>query len=312
MEYRRLGKTGLWVSAICLGGHWKRLQAVEGTSGWDLPGEQALQALIANRTEVVSKCIDVGINYVDACAGGEIMAYAEALRGRRERMYLGFSWYESELRFPEWRTKAKLIEGFENGLRQAKLDYADVWRLSALMTEPQPDADMEATIEAFHAMHEQGKARFLGLSSHHHDFLKHAIETWPDIAVILFPYTASSKELPQASLFDAVRQCDVGVFGIKPFSSNSLFKGNSQPDSPTAGEDDELARLTLRYILGNPAITAPIPGLINTHQVDNAVLAVRERRELDLGEQAKLEQAADEMSANLPADYQWLRDWEWV
>ena len=23
MEYRPLGKTGLWVSAVCLGGHWK-------------------------------------------------------------------------------------------------------------------------------------------------------------------------------------------------------------------------------------------------------------------------------------------------
>ncbi|MDH4238917.1 MAG: twin-arginine translocation signal domain-containing protein, partial [Phycisphaerae bacterium] len=25
MEYRRLGKTGLWVSAVCMGGHWKRV-----------------------------------------------------------------------------------------------------------------------------------------------------------------------------------------------------------------------------------------------------------------------------------------------
>ena len=25
MEYRRLGKTGLWVSAVCLRGHWKRV-----------------------------------------------------------------------------------------------------------------------------------------------------------------------------------------------------------------------------------------------------------------------------------------------
>ncbi|MHC4542411.1 MAG: hypothetical protein ACYS74_21930, partial [Planctomycetota bacterium] len=23
MEYRRLGKTNLWVSAVCMGGHWK-------------------------------------------------------------------------------------------------------------------------------------------------------------------------------------------------------------------------------------------------------------------------------------------------
>jgi len=25
MEYRRLGKTELWVSVVCLGGHWKRV-----------------------------------------------------------------------------------------------------------------------------------------------------------------------------------------------------------------------------------------------------------------------------------------------
>ena len=31
MEYRRLGKTGLWVSAVCLGGHWKRVDKVIGT-----------------------------------------------------------------------------------------------------------------------------------------------------------------------------------------------------------------------------------------------------------------------------------------
>jgi len=246
------------------------------------------------------------------CSSGEILAYARALKGRRDKMYFGFSWYECELRFPDWRTKAKLIEGFDNGLQQAGLDYVDVWRVSALMNEPQPDADMEAMMEAFDVLHEQGKVRFLGLSSHHHGYLKHAIETWPQIAVILFPYTASSKELPEDSLFGAVREQDVGVFGIKPFASNSIFKGDSQPGNPVAEQDDELARLTIRYILGNPAITAPIPGLISTHQVDNVVRAVQESRELSQEETAALEAAAREMTARLPSGYQFLRDWEWV
>lgn len=99
---------------------------------------------------------------------------------------------------------------------------------------------------------------------------------------------------------------------LRPFSNNSLFKGDSTLGNPHAEEDDEIARLTIRNILATDCITAPIPGLINTHQVNNVALAVRERRELNLEEKAKLEKAADEMHAKLPADYQWLKDWEWV
>ena len=68
----------------------------------------------------------------------------------------------------------------------------------------------------------------------------------------------------------------------------------------------------LRYILGNPAITAPIPGLVNLHQVNNAALAVKERRELDLKERAELERAGRRMWANLRPGYGWLRQWEYV
>jgi hypothetical protein len=42
--------------------------------------------------------------------------------------------------------------------------------------------------------------------------------------------------LPEGSIFDAVKQYDVGVFGIKPFASNSLFKGNSAVGNPEAEE----------------------------------------------------------------------------
>jgi aryl-alcohol dehydrogenase-like predicted oxidoreductase len=308
MEYRRLGKTGLMVSAISLGGHWKRL--ISG-NGWDR-GTSEVDLLDKNRYDIISKCIDAGINLVDACSGGEIMTYAKALRNRRDKMYFSYSWYERETRFPEWCSADKLRKGLEDGLKESGLDYVDIWRISAGMSGENTEDDIKVMIEVFQKMHDQGKARFLGVSSHSRDWLKNVVEEHPEFSVILTPYTAASKEKPVDSLFDAVRKHDVGVLGIKPFSSGSLFKEGAGAEGKISTLDDELARLALRYILCNDAITAPLPGLINVHQVENAVLAIKERRELDLKESAHLEKSAKEMLADLPSDYHWLREWEWV
>ena len=92
----------------------------------------------------------------------------------------------------------------------------------------------------------------------------------------------------------------------------SLFKGDSSPNSPYSKVDNNLARLAIRYILCNPAITAPIPGLISVQQVDNVARAVKERRELDIKEKAELNDAMQKAWATLPANYEWLKDWEYV
>ena len=95
------------------------------------------------------------------------------------------------------------------------------------------------------------------------------------------------------SLWYAMKKCDVAWFGIKPFASGSLFKGGSAPDDPNREEDDKIARLTIRAILTNPVITAPIPGIIHPGQVDNVAMAVLQRRALDVKEQAELDAATD-------------------
>jgi aryl-alcohol dehydrogenase-like predicted oxidoreductase len=319
MEYRRLGKTGLMVSAACLGGHWKRVDtmvpALRKNPGW-MGGDLNDPAFQKNRYDVVTRCIEVGINYVDACSGAEVLAYSKAIEGRRDKMYLGYSWYEYEMRFSPWRESlAKMMEGLDSGLKQAKLDYVDLWRISLEMdtAKKQTQKEIEITMEALARAKQQGKARFIGVSSHDRPWLKEAVEKYPrELEVILTPYTAASKVRPEDSLFDAVKKCDVGVLGIKPFASNSIFKGDSSLASPEAEEDDKRARLAIRYILSNPALTAPMPGLINTHQVDNVAKAVQERRQLDQSEKAHLDKAMDEAWAKLPDDYQWLKDWEYV
>ena len=314
MEYRRLGKTGLMVSAVCLGGHWKRVGVMMKPG---FKGAGFMKEDFANRTEVVDRCIERGINYVDACAPQEILAYAKVLRGRRDKMYFGFSWHVREPRFPEWRDAKKLVEGLDMSMKEAGLDYVDLWRISLPMEGISDLGTLrrveEATAGALEQARRQGKTRFTGVSTHNRIWLRSVIKEFPsEIQVVLFPYTATSKELPADSLFAAIKEHDVGAFGIKPFADNSLFSGNSAPDDPNAAEDDRKARLAIRNILGNPAITAPIPGLINIHQVDNAVQAVKERRDLDLKEKAELEEAGRRMWAGLRPGYEWLRDWEYV
>lgn len=317
MEYRRLGKTGIWVSTVCLGGHWKRVnQMVPGVfkgRGW-LSADLDDRGFVQNRDRVVSRCIERGINYVDACTWQEVVTYSKVLRDKRDKMFMGFSWYQEEMRRKKYRTAEALLKTLDKGMKEAKLDYVDVWRITMLSdSSKHTEGEVEEMMKALEKARKQGKVRFTGLSSHDRGHIKWMMETYPDtVQVVCTPYTAKSKKLPEDSVFDAVEEYDVGMFGIKPFAGNSLFKGNSSPDNPNAEEDDRLARLAIRYILCNPAITAPIPGLINTHQVDNVALAVKERRKLDTKEKAELKEAMDRAWANLPSHYQWLKDWEYV
>jgi predicted aldo/keto reductase-like oxidoreductase len=311
MEYRRLGRTGLWVSAVCLGGHFKRVGEKIGyeVSATDAPADKAAaEAFWKNRRDVLARCMELGINYVDACTTGEIGVYGPALKGRREEMYMGFAMWPECPRDAKYCNAEILLKTLEEGMKLAQVDYVDVWRLVASTSGEHSPADEEEFIKAFVKAKEQGKVRFTGVSSHGPKWLQRLAETYPEhFQVLLFPYTSNTKELPKDSLFDAVRKHDIGTFGIKPFAGNSLFEGAKDDE-----EKNERARMTIRHILGNPAITAPIPGLACVEEVDNMAKAVKERRTLELAEATELHRVNEKMWANLPSEYEWLRDWEYV
>ncbi len=355
MEYRRGGKTNLMFSAVCLGGHWKRVNEVvpglfKGRS-W-LSADLNSKDFEKNRYDVVTQCIERGINYIDACTVQECIMYTKALKGRRDKMYLGFSWYQKEMRSlcgqmnkaakagnpmkPGWLTQ-KLKDALEEGMKKTGNEYVDCWRTVCWEKSSQhTDEQMEEMVEALGWAKKKGLARFTGISSHDRPHIKKWIEKYPEVLeVICTPYTAKTKmtgtsvesggegnpkvflrkmedDTWKNSLWHAIQKCDVAWFGIKPFASGSMFKGNSAPDSPTKAEDDKIARLTIRAILTNPVITAPIPGIINAEQVDNVAIAVAVRKKLDEKEQAMLDEATERGFANLPYHYRWLNDWEYV
>ena len=354
MEYRRAGKTDWMVSAVCLGGHWKRVNTVvpglfDGKSWLSADLESA--DFEKNRYDVVTQCMERGVNYIDACTKQEVIMYAKALKGRRDKMYLGFSWYQEEMRGlsrewqkakkagtpkePGWITKM-LKQAIDNGFKETGLEYVDVWRITCHEQSGQhDDAEMEEMCEALAWAKKSGRARFTGISSHHRPHIKKWIQQEPDVFdVIVTPYTAKTKMVGtkvemteegdaarvtkiegggwEDSLWYAMQKCDVAWFGIKPFASGSLFQGDSTPGNPNEEEDNKIARLTIRAILTNPVITAPIPGMITPEQVDNVAMAVLQRRALDVKEQAELDAATNRAFANLPYHYRWLNDWNTV
>ena len=285
MEYRRFGKTNLMVSAVCLGGH----------SGSD----------DKERYEIVSRSIDVGINYIDACTEGEVRRDAKALKGRRDKMYLALSAIGSEPRNERFRTAKAMMGGLDSLLKASNQEYTDLWRITCYEPGGRHTFNTSCEIaEVLEKAKKQGKARFVGFSTHDRRWIKFMIEYFPQIDCVCFPFTTMTKAAPKDSLFDALKKCDVGAFGIKPFAASSLFKGNRE-------EDDRRARLAIRYILHSNTVI-PIPGMNDVRHVENVAKAVMERRELDLKERAELERAGKEMWAKLPTNYQWLKEWEYV
>ena len=318
MEYRRCGRTNWMISAVCLGGHWKRVnEVVPGlfAGGSWLSAKLDSPEFEKNRYDLVSRCIERGINYIDACTAQEVIMYSKALKGRRDKMHLGYSWYQNEVRSGGWRTLEKLKESFDNGLKTAGLEYVDLWRITCHEhSSNHTEGEIENLVQALDWAKKSGRARFTGISSHDRPHIKTLIEKYPgQLDVIVTPYTSKTKVVQDADgLWASMKKMDVGWFGIKPYASGSLFKGNGVPGNPHCEEDNRISRLTLRYILCNPAITAPIPGMITPEQVDNAALAVKEHRELDATEKAELERATERAFANLPYHYRWLNDWNTV
>ena len=285
MEYRRQGKTGLMVSAVCLGGHSRSNDP--------------------ERAEVISRCIEVGINYIDACWDNEVKRDAKALKGRRDKMYLALSHGAKEVRNENFRTSKNLVESLDELLHDSEQDYTDLWRITCMEPGGRHTFDTACEIvDALEKAKKQGKARFIGFSTHDRRWIKFMIDYFPQVDVVCFPFTTMSKAAPKDSVFATLKQRDVGAFGIKPFAAGSLFTGNKD-------EDFKRARLAIRYILLTQTVI-PIPGLHTIAEVDNVAKAVMERRTLDVKEKAQIQDLNQQMMASLPGHYQWLKDWEYI
>jgi len=332
MGYHRLGKTNLMISEVSLGGHWRNRN---GGRYWDQFANDEVPADVAkNRTEIISACIDAGINYLDITTAAECLSYGVALKGRREKMYVGADDHRLGPRNEQNRNIKALTLDIDECLRRLQTDYLDIWRVQAKMDGTNTDAEVQIMIETFQKAHKAGKVRHFGISSHSRPWAQHIIETFGEVEMFIFPCSATTKEKtkpPTAdnveevnpghgadqtqSIFQAIRQQNVGLVTIKPFFGGTLFKNEDKFPIMGVGRktENDMARLTLQCILTNDAITATVPGMSTIYEVDNAARASYTRSlGIAAADRQWLENITDQQWAKLPADYAWLRDWRVV
>jgi len=340
MTYRRLGKSNLMVSEVSLGGHWKNRNAGRY---WDsFANEEVPEDVAKNRTDVVSACIDSGINYLDITTAAECLCYGAALKGRREKMHVGADIHNLGPRGSDRCNVKDQTFNVETCLRLLKTDYLDIWRPQAKMAgqlgtnQLNTDPEVESLIETFQKLRKAGKVRHLGMSSHCRPWLEHVLNKYPEFEMIIFPCSAKTRskdELPTKdnveevnpghgsdqtqSIFKTVLEQDVGIVTIKPFFGGSLFKSYGKVKFPVMGvgnkTENDLARLTLQCILANPAITASVLGISTAYEAENAARASYTRSlGMAAADKQWLMKITDRQWAHLPQEYEWLRDWEVV
>jgi len=293
MGYRRLGKTGLMISEVSLGGH--------GSLG------------LENRVEVLERAAELGMNYLDTNITDECELYGKALRGNREKWHIGFaSWPQ------------KLIKRFhaeiDGRLKHYNTDMLDIWRpVGATWGEGQTAIPtmlmvshkvLDMVVEVFEKVRKQGKIRHLGISAHNPKLFRRVLNEYPQFSLIIFPYLFLTEELGGDSLLKLAKEKDVGVIGLKPFGAGTTF--GIKPRE-IKGKVDTNAHVLVKKMLTEPRITAVIPGVNTTAQLEENVKGSYERgKPLTSKDQEAIVTCTASYHANLTEEYQWLRNWEIV
>ena len=146
---RRLGKTGLMVSALGVGGY--HLGSAESDEE-------------ANR--IVAEAIDAGINFFDNAweyhNGKSETRMGNALKGKRDQVVL------MTKVCTHGRKKDVAMRMLEESLKRLQTDHLDVWQVHEVVYDNDPDLIFAAdgAIEALDMAKKQGKVRFVGFTGH--------------------------------------------------------------------------------------------------------------------------------------------------
>ena len=152
MHYRRLGRTGLQVSPLCLGAMM--------FGEWGNPDHD-------DSVRIIHAALDAGINFIDTAdvysAGESEEIVGKAIAGRRDEVVLATKFYAPMGEGPNQGGASRhwIMREVEHSLRRLGTDHIDLYQVH----RPDPNIDVDETLAALSDLVHQGKVRYLGSST---------------------------------------------------------------------------------------------------------------------------------------------------
>ncbi len=152
MDYRRFGRSGLYVSPLALG-TWRLQRTPEA----EIPG-------------LIGAALDAGINLIDSAPNygdgkaEEWIGRAIAERGGRDDILLATKCSGPKPRAPNGFncTRRNIVASCERSLRRLRTDYIDLYQVHCV----EPDVPADETLAALSDLVRAGKVRAIGCSNY--------------------------------------------------------------------------------------------------------------------------------------------------
>ena len=254
-EYRRLGRTEARVSDISLG-------TGSSTGGRLTP-------------EVAREAIERGMSYFDTApdyaATGSEKLLGKAMKGLRDRVFLATKFCTPRGHLGPGASVQEYMEAVNGSLGRLQTDHVDLVHVHSCNSV---DRLMDENAhEAFDRLKEQGKVRFLGVSTHTpnlEEVANAAIESNRfDVMMLAYHYGAWPSI---GNLIDRAAAKDIGVVAMKTLRGahhQGLLELRDVPDSFT--------QASFKWVLSNPSVSCLVISLWERDQLDEFFYASGKR-----------------------------------
>ena len=304
MEYRRLGRTGVRVSPLCLG---------TMNLGGPTPEPEAIR--------MIHRALDAGINFLDSAntynKGHSERVVGKALAdGKRDQVVLATKAHFPQSDDPNDRGNSRrhLLQAVEDSLRRLDTDWIDLYQ----MHRPEFDVPQDETLRALDDLVRSGKVRYIGCSTFPAWMVMESLAISERYGLARYvteqpPYNLLDRRI-ENELIPLAQRYDLGILPWSPLAIGVLAGRYSDADDLPEGSRAErigdwaakrvtaagiaagrqvveiagahgmtASQLALLWVKDQPAVTSPIIGPRTEVQLEDALAVLDMTLDPELG-----------------------------